>query len=538
MSAARQPVVGIQLSYPLDTPDRGATVLAAAIALFGPSDPVQLIVTPADGSVPTAAQAEEFGRECERLAAGVGPLPRLTLMPAARVDPATTTISLSASGDPAADAKTILILNSFGRKLGSTVGATPGTTIRPRGGADLTRTDAIAALLNRQLFSPPVPNGPLRMAVFLWSPLYWPGLETMVAAAQTHPDVELTVVALDHDDWFQARTAGQTQEFFAKQGVTPKGEGWLRANLRNLDVIVTGDPYDLQRPAGLHTRDLADAGVRLVHLPYAQALSGNPDNRWALYNLALHNIAWRIYVASTGQIANYRQSCEAGGDHVRYLGNVKRERLLSNRNADQAAQKIRRTLKTDTVTLWNPHFLDDLRTATFTKYIGAVFAHYTNNPRHGLLVRPHPLLLLNCERQGEQGKRLVADFRGMCADLPNVYLDEDLDPCPAMHAADSMISDLSSMMTEFLVFNRPTAWLRGSTEALLNNDQDWLSQVSVIDDDAQLSAFLNGQRKRGNRPQPRTEDAGSGARIVDSLVTDFFAETGRQRNREPAASAA
>jgi hypothetical protein len=302
---------------------------------------------------------------------------------------------------------------------------------------------------------------------------------------------------------------------------TVRDEAWLRAHLPELDVVVSADGYDLAAPDGLGSRDLVNAGVRLVLVPYAQALSGDAANAAMLFNLPAHNIAWRVFVASDGQLTNFARYCAAGAAHVRAVGSPKRERLLTDTAARAAGEALRRSLDSDAITLWNPHFPDDAGLSTFSAYLPTVIEFFRNNPRRGLIVRPHPLLLRGFERSGgPAGRRLAAEFRKICASMPNVLLDETIDPTPALLAADAMISDLSSLVPEYRALGRPTALLRGRPDLPLNADNAFLAEVTTVDTADQLRTFLS---RNGivDRTIPASTDLGAGARIVAAILADF-----------------
>jgi CDP-Glycerol:Poly(glycerophosphate) glycerophosphotransferase len=286
--------------------------------------------------------------------------------------------------------------------------------------------------------------------------------------------------------------------------------------------VASPEPYDESRPAGLRSRDFAAAGVRLVYLPYAQALSAEPENVHNLYDLPLHNLAWRIYVASDSQLHNYRLHCQSGNGHVRSLGSIKNERLISSQPAQQAANRLRRALGTRTVTLWNPHWsVYDAGWSTFATNLVPILRYFAMRPDRGLILRPHPRLLSEVQRLG--GGEQVSWFRASCAELKNVQVDEDYDHVPAMLAADSLISDLSSVIPEYLCLGRPTGYLRRPGAQQLNDDRSWLGKVSEISTERALLNFLN-RPSRPSRPAPAT-DVGAGGRIVEEMLVALRAES-------------
>jgi CDP-glycerol glycerophosphotransferase (TagB/SpsB family) len=239
----------------------------------------------------------------------------------------------------------------------------------------------------------------------------------------------------------------------------------------------------------------------------------------------MHNIAWRIYVASERQLNNYATYCETGNEHVRCLGSIKNERFFTSKSGAQAAARIRSALGTTSTVLWNPHWsFGTGGWSTFVQNIAPIMRFFGEHRDRGLILRPHPNLLANLIAHSDRGTTLVADLRAMCRDLPNVYLDEDYDHLPAMLAADCLISDLSSIIPEYLGLNRPIGYLRLTGSDLeVNADSGWRDAAIDIDTEEALLAFLENPVTRAHQTNDR-HDIGSGARIVTDLVVEFRAD--------------
>jgi len=518
------PKVGVQLAYPLHEPRSGALVLAAAVRLFGPKDHVRFFITPT-GPAPSADDIQEFSNLYAEVSGGYGGTAPMQLALPAEVPADQVAVRLRITGDPAADSEVVLRLGELGRSLGSAQmpGEGPGSSAWLRGDAGLSRTGAIAAQLRRDRRAGAV-GRPVRVALLIRHIHYWGALESIALAVAAHPEAEMYLVRLDH----VAPTSNHPSDeefadFCRARGITVRDENWLRVNLHHLDVAVLPDGYDRSGNIGVGVADLATAGVRIVLSPYAQALSGMAGNARWLYDLPVHHVAWRIFAASPGQVRNFARLCGSGSEHVRHVGSVKRERLLTTSAATEDAARIRRTLGTQRTVLWNPHFQSDDGLCTFSKYVDTVLDWFGKHRKVGLIVRPHPRLLGDLERAGEDGVRIATSIRRRFAAGPNIYLDESPDAAAAMHAADAMISDLSSLIPEYLVLNRPTALLRLDGDLPLNEDAAALDGITMIDDPAALQRFLTEPADRGGHTA-ELDDLGTGERIVQSIIDDLRAE--------------
>lgn len=514
--------VQVHLVYPFHDVRAGTGVLAAAIALFGPADDVEFLLSAADG-LPDKEAVDDFRRLQMELALPYGTPPRMRVVSAEEAEEADVLTRVTATGDPAHDARAILLLAGIGRRFGSAYGS--GNVTWLRGDAGLVRVEMDAAFRRRLSHPVTTPGESVRMAVLLQRVQVWGAVDTIVQAGRRHPDVELDVVLVgDSDATYRGHEAEEFAAYLAERGVTLRDEEWLRTHVERLDVVITPDPYTSRwnTSRGLSPRELAEAGIRLVLSPYAQALAGGAENLALLHNLPFHNTAWRIYAPSEGAVANYRGVCVAGDGHVRHLGSAKREHLLTDEVAAREAAALRRRLGTRTVTLWNPHFDSEDGLSTFGTMIEPILGWFGERRQRGLIVRPHPRLFSDYERYGHGD--VVATFRRMCAKLPNVHLDESIDAAPALLAADALVSDLSSLIAEYHVLNRPIGLLRPAVELVLNDDRAWAEGTAMIDDKRMLAQFLNRVRPAGGLAGARTEDLGAGERIVESIVADFEQE--------------
>ncbi|WGL53680.1 CDP-glycerol glycerophosphotransferase family protein [Nocardioides sp. BP30] len=510
----------IHLAYPFHDVRSGTAVLAAALTLFDADDPVELVLSAAEG-MPGEAAVAELGDLWGELIARLGQAPRMRVVEAVEAATLQVFARIVVTGDPIGDATAVLMLGSVGRNLGSAYGGSGWL----RGRTDLIRLELDAAARRRQQRSGRAPCDPVRIVVMLQHIQVWSAVDSIVRAARDSAEVRLDVVLMpDASGSFQQHPREEVAAYVAERGVPLRDPEWLRGRLTELDVLIVPDPY-LARwntPPGLSPQEVAEAGVRLVLAPYAQALSGDPVNLRLMHDHPFHRLAWRLFAPSEGAVANYARHGGAGTAHVRYLGSVKRERLLADQEAAVQARDVRARLGTERVVLWNPHFVGDRALSTFQELAEPILGYAASHPELGLLVRPHPRLVPEYLFSGLLEH--VADFRARCERLPNVMLDESMDATVAMLAADAMVSDLSSLIAEYHVLERPIALLRPSPDLAFNEDRTWLDGTTIIDAVPGLTDFLDRVRPAPQAPRGALPDLGAGARIVETIVRDYRAE--------------
>jgi hypothetical protein len=514
----------VQLTYPFDDIRAGMPVLATAIRFAGPEDGLQLFVVPAGDVAPSDAQIEQFRKLCWELALPYGPVPAIRVLPAADV-PDDVLVRIQVTGDPVTDADAVLMLGSVARHFGSD--SRDDDLHLMRGDARLLRLEHHLAALRRAAHPAARAETKVRVAVLVQRVQVWGAVETIVAAARERDDVDLEVVLLDERERsYRQHRRADFEKLLADRGVVVRDEAWLGAHQGQIDVVVTPDPYMNRNNTtrGLSPRELADAGIRVVLCPYAQALGGTPLNLGLLHDLPFHSMAWRIYAPSLGAAANFAAHCAAGEGHVRSLGSPKREHLLTDPAVADAGAALRRKLGTATVTLWNPHTYGDGEMATFVRVVKPMLDWFEKHRGSGLVVRPHPRLFADFERTGHGD--LVKQVRRLIDRLPHVLIDESIDAAPALLAADALVSDLSSLIPEYAVLGRPIALLRETPYLRINDDRACLDEAVMVDDEAGLRAFLRGVAPAvQGLDGANRDDLGAGARILESILTDFRAET-------------
>ena len=484
-------------------------MLAAAAQLFGPHDPVRLVC--AVDHEPSQDEAEALARGLAEASGGLDRLPETDIVGPDTIAGLTPDLELPADGSDTDTAGAVLTLAAVARLTTETPQPQAPRPQRPGHLAGL-RAEQDARRRRR-------PTDPMRLFVIVQHPNYWGAQATIVEAARAQPGVDVDVIAFDSR---QSRFPGEPATFVREQGIEPRDREWGEQHIGDADVVLMVDPYDEFRPPGLQARAMLADGTRLAYSPYARSIVGDPENLTRQYNTPVHNMAWRVYAPGPDQRHLYATYCAAGAGHVRCLGSVKGEWLLSGEDPTgwAASWRFARSV------VWNSHFtLGEGGWSTFLRYAGTMGELAVSNPDIGFVIRPHFRLLPDLEGSGPKGARFVKEFRATMKRLPNVHLDEDRDYRPALRVADAMLSDRSSMIPEFLELDRPVGYLVPAQSEPDTESGDWLPDVSAIADEAGIAAFLR-QLRDGTLQQPRARPSalGSGQRVVAAMLGDWTQE--------------
>lgn len=519
---ARRSVV-IEITDP--TEGAAAVVLSAAMQLFSPADPVEVVLFITGVDEPD----EHVGALVQQLCldGATGELPETVLLGCSAAEALDAVLQVR-TGTTAGDAaRAAALLGGLTQvllprdDLAPTVARLEGQLLRAEVvKRHATRDPRAAVAIDRGLRRPTV-------AVLFQHRSYWNAVATVVEALQRDPRIDLLIVALDSEaDGKRASTA----EFLHERGLRPVSAQHLIDTLDDVDVVLLDNPYDETRPAALSAGALAERGVRLAAVPYGYGAIGGDFMDTLLWNLPLQQLAWRSYVPVDSHRAMYEQHCRTGSGHVRVVGSAKLDRLVNPVDSPQV-HELRALAGDRPIVLWNPHFrMGAGGWSTFDTYFEPMLQWFMSHPQVVLLLRPHFRLFRDLAVKGGSEAKVEAMVRRLVVEHENLVLDETPDYVPALTVADAMMSDLSSLATEYLVTTRPLLYLHradGPGPNAVGEHFDLMETARCWDD---VHGWL-GRVRTGRAARPDADlvrghlgqvDGHAGERIAASLVNDLF----------------
>jgi hypothetical protein len=539
-------------------------VLAAALALFTPADPVEIALVLDGVDEVHDGDAVAVMEACDALADGA--LPEIVLLGETEARGRTYVLTLEGAVDPRRAARAVTLLTAMAQQLwdgsaapvhapvpvasavaaGSVTSAVGGRALTgglPAAAADgrslyvaqarARRAEAEAARILRDVGSL-VAGGTTapHVVVLVQHKNYWGALQTVIEELASRDDVRFSLVTIDS---YTDKRPGATAAFVAEQGWSSHDEAWLVANLDDVDILFVDNPYDDTRPDALAAPALAARGIRLVYVPYANNTGKGDLLATYLYDLPLHHVAWRIYTRSEGQNAIYGRDCAVGSGQTRALGSSKVDRVLRPVPSVATAELLRKT-KGRTVFLWNPHFRvgEEEGWSTFAEYLAPLVQHFLAHPELVLVVRPHFLLFGRLQMLGGALAKAEGALRRAAANAGNIVLDESPDYLVSFAVSDAMISDLSSLVTEYLPTGKPLLYLAAADGPGLNDDSGYYDALDRADDWSDIERFITAVAagRDGSRDRRLAAidehfgvlDGRAGARMVEAALEDLRSE--------------
>lgn len=535
-----------------DAPQIGV-VLSGAMQLFGPADPVDVVLFVSGVEEPDVRIGALLQELCLRTQLEGSPLPETVLLGESGATATPAVAHVRASADDAENARAIALLTGVAQSLWQEPAATPtpveddgAAALVPLLEARLARSQAQTAIARHDArAATAVQRGDRRphVAVLFQHRSYWNAVVTVVEALTAAEDVEVTLVAVDSDaDGRDASTA----DFLVERGYRPRSAQWLTRNLSDVDVVVMDNPYDEMRPEDLSATALAAAGVRLVALPYGMSAIDGTFMTRLLWDLPLQRLAWRAYLPTEQLREAYARHCAAGAEPVRVLGSAKLDRIVAPARSTLGVA-LRRTARKRPIVLWNPHFrLGTGGWSTFDVYLEPLLQHAMAHPDLVLLIRPHFRLFRDLRLAGGSAADVEQTLRAVCARHENIVLDDSPDYVDALTACDAMLSDLSSLATELLPTGKPILYLHREGGPGPSGAGAYFDAMDRATGWPDVERFLD-QVRRGEDPSRQRRlaaaeqhlgpaDGHAGERIAADLIASLRSELALEAARESTAA--
>lgn len=520
-------------------------VVSAASMLFEASPAVRVAFC-----VPDDELGEAVAHQVSAMVAASPPpsrFPDAVLVDESEAVSITAVLTVCAGESPAEDARSVVLLAALAETLEGEP-AKPAEQIPPpitfdaippgprrRITARAARAGAEAARARRDLARLSSTQAKVRVCVVLQHVAYWGAVQTVCEAWSKDPRVDLVLVAVEgfvHSPDAAAR-------LLSSSGYDVRSPDWVVEHAADVDVVVLDGPYDRFRPSCLQAEVLAASGVRLVYVPYGSNVGASELLDHMVYDLPLQNLAWRVYVRSEIQVEEYAQVCSVGADHLRVMGTPKVDRAL-RASVSEVGRAWRAQAHGRPVVLWNPHYSvpADLQIAwsTYHQNVEQIVSVFRERDDAVLLVRPHFKLWATLRTMGAEGARLEAVVRDAERDHENVLVDEQPDYEDAFAVADVLVSDASSLISEFVPTGRPVVYTHRGDGPGLSRDAAYVKDLYRTSSPRELrlvlSSLLDGRdRQRERRLQSVREhfpheDGAAGARIADDVVTGCLRERG------------
>lgn len=219
---------------------------------------------------------------------------------------------------------------------------------------------------------------------------------------------------------------------------------------------------------------LAGLKKKMVYIPYANSVSAEEYSKKVQYNMAIHNLAWRIYILDDFYTNMYKANCDNFlSESIRVIHTTpKFDQVM--RNPLQEPQKIQSFL-------WNIHFdaipdkYHKSRTwSAFFVYNKAIYNFFKKHSNIHLILRPHfNIYIKNIAEMLHELEKFQ--------ELPNAVTENSamFGYGESLDKADAFITDISSMIIDMATTGKPIIMLTYEKSALCHEFAEKVFSSSV-----------------------------------------------------------
>ncbi len=321
----------------------------------------------------------------------------------------------------------------------------------------------------------------------------WDAMESVYAYMREDPRFDPVVVLIPV--FRQVRQGGQTkQEVTYTDYLTPMGIPFLEYNQYCLaddcpDLAFINQPYESVIPEAFWPETIAQQ-TRLVYLPYFPPFSVFESTQEALCELPVYRHAWKVIGSSERYARYYRKHARNGGGNMLVTGVPKWDPIIRLRTCPaEIPAAWREAVQGRKVFLWNSFYDFD---GSSIPHFEDLYRWFQAHPECALIWRTHPMTdtvtkLYYPEEYYERFQRYVA----LTDAAPNMIFDREASYEAAFCCSDAQISDLSSMMFQYLLLDKPVLYIetsgRGKVEKEFFIDDCWMDRACNA---RQITGFL------------------------------------------------
>lgn len=327
----------------------------------------------------------------------------------------------------------------------------------------------------------------------------FPSVQKIVDYAQEDErfEVDLVYVPFSHPN--KTRSDDEEMESYKKCGYKLIRHMDYDLPKRSPDVAFMIKPYNLVPPK-FYTSEIFLAVDRIIFIKYCPDAIDVKDSKSfdnSFYRSSLNYVAWKNYCSSKkiykGRV---KKAWKDAGDNWEFEGHFRGDIDLATikKSFPKETSELLNRARSRKILFWNSqHYLvGEGSTGTFLKIGESMLTIMSEYTSLFFIWRPHPLFWGALENA--KGKEYVQTLRDFLKAKENIYIDEFDSYLPALYLSDGMISDMSSLIGEYLLTQKPVCFLY-SDKGCNIYPKEYLRSLYVADSADEFAAFLDKIKK-------------------------------------------
>jgi len=305
-------------------------------------------------------------------------------------------------------------------------------------------------------------------------------------------EVDLVYVPFSHPN--RARTDDEERESYIKHGYNIINGEDYDLNKRCPDVAVMIKSYD-SVPPQFYISEISKVIDYVLFIRYAPDNIDFKESEFFIrtaFQSSLNYFAWRNYVNSKKFYIKAQELAWNNGRNF-YLDSSLRseitQKMIKNDYPEEVS-KIIKAAKGRRIILWNSNhqILCGDYLGTFDTYGDYILNVIETNPNMFFVWRPHPLFWSSLETV--YGLQKIKMIKRKVNNIENILLDLNDSYLPALYIADALLSDMSSIIGEFLLTKKPVCMLYNPLAEHVY-PKEYLSSLYIAKENTRKKHFIN-----------------------------------------------
>lgn len=377
-------------------------------------------------------------------------------------------------------------------------------------------------------------NEPVQVVFLCENPTFWRSFETVVLSMKKDPRFQVTLVSLryrerspDGSCFYRPLDYSTVARKLGLDFLESYDRGrWRSLKRLKPDYVFYVHPYDEIRHWKYKVK-LVSRYAKTCYIPYCI-----PFNDTGVEGLSLpfYNYLDYYFLESKCRMPYVREllgnDSRLDENHLLCLGYPRFDFVYNTpqRNRGQTSFTI----------LWMPRWETGSRTCHFFDYKDVLPQYVQENPGCHLIFRPHPYCFRNFLSTGEMSQEEVSKLKREYQQRPDLSLDENSDYTLSFAEADVLVADVTSLMQEFFVTEKPIIFCRKRKQRFTETMRRLTRGMYIVTDEQELRSILNTLRMGEDPLQERRRslvreliddlDGRSGERIKEQIAQDFYGE--------------
>lgn len=346
----------------------------------------------------------------------------------------------------------------------------------------LTLVESVQAL--RRLFVDGI-NVIYRIVFFAELGSKWDSMNSVYRAFKDRKDCDVAVVLAPI---YRAVKSGETvlTDVIYEDYLTPMGIKHIPYQQYDIskdlpDMVFISNPYESVTLPQFWPENIAKY-TRLVYLPYYTGMAISQESIKVHCYMPVAQYAWRIIAQSKKIKEIHQKYAPKHGDNILVTGLPKWDDIfwLKENPVDIDANWERR-LRGKKVFLWNSHYAAKSNTSTLLQLGKDIIDFFGGRDDVALIWRPHPMtetiFKLYLPQYSSTWEKLKSDVEK----ADNMILDNNTSYNMSFQYSDALISDWSSMLTQYILTEKPILLLEKVQENVSRAQAENLDYIVHVD---------------------------------------------------------